>query len=325
MSTLREIGEFGFIESIRKTVPQGAGVIQGIGDDCAVLALGGGTLLVSCDACIEDIHFSRDLATPEQIGWKCAAAAISDIAAMGGRPRYLVVALACPQDTRTEFLDGLFAGIQAAASHCGVSLVGGDTTRSPQALMLDFTVMGEPAGARWLGRSGAQPGDLLCVSGAPGCSAAGLFALQAKIDAPLLADAHLRPQPRIAEGQWLAAQDSVHAMIDLSDGLVQDAGRLADASGIGLDFLPEQLVVSPALESFRQVQGIELVDLMMTGGEDYELIVAVASEAQVALSRAFEERFQLPLAPVGRFCDSWQGVRIEGEDASRLGYDHFRD
>lgn len=325
MASLRDIGEFGLIAQLRTIATTGDGVVTGIGDDCAVLELGGGTILVSCDASVEEVHFSRTLATPEQIGWKCAASAISDIAAMGGRPRYLTVAIACPQDTKTEFLEKLFRGINDAATAASMHVVGGDTTCSPQGVMLDITVLGEPIDGRILLRSGARVGDLLCVTGTPGRSAAGLFALQAKIDAPELIEAHLHPEPRIAEGQWLAAREVVHAMADVSDGLVQDAGHLATASGIGLDFQPEKLTVPPALQNFEPTQGIEAIDLVMTGGEDYELIVAVDPAAQAELSREFEAAFGMPLSPIGIFTDKWNGVQIEGQDASEIGFDHFRD
>ncbi len=324
MSTLSSLGEFGLIRRLTQNVHPGEGVLTGIGDDCAVLRLGDRQLLVTCDASIEDVHFRRALAAPEAIGWKSAASALSDIAAMGGQPRFVLITLACPAETDLGFLEGVYRGMADAVAHCGAVIVGGDTTQSPSGLVIDVTVIGEPTGSRHLLRCGACEGDYLAVTGHPGCSAAGLLALERHIDAPSLVPAHLHPIPRIAEGQWLAEQHPVHAAIDLSDGLLQDAGHLADASGLGLDLDSRMLPLDPALTAFCAAQNVNALDLALNGGEEYELILALRPDEAAAIATAFTHRFQVPLALIGRFTSHGSGLRMDGAPIQPLGFNHFR-
>lgn len=324
MDSLGDLGEFGYIARITRNLPTGDNVVAGAGDDCAVVRHGGRLLLVSCDASIEDVHFSRRLAQPVDIGWKTFAAAFSDIAAMGGKPLYAVASLAVPADTPLDILDELSRGAQDCVSHCGALLIGGDTTRSPGPVMLDVTVLGEPVEGRYLLRSGAQEGDILAHTGRLGLSAAGLLALQLGVDAPDLARAHLHPEPRIAAGQWFAARDACHAMMDISDGLVQDAAHLAQASGLGIG-IDTSLIDVSALEPWEETLGTSAMDLACAGGEDYELLVAISREEFPALRRAFTESTGLPLHAVGRFTRSHGGVHVDGEAPGRGGFDHFRE
>lgn len=324
METLRELGEFGLIKRLAATLPANDAVVTGIGDDCAVVRIGGQLLLVSCDASLENVHFSPKLAPPEAIGWKACASALSDIAAMGGQPRFALVTLACPTDTDIAFLERLYRGMENAAAACGAVIVGGDTARSPSGLMIDLMIVGEPSGKRYLCRRGAQAGDILAVTGWPGRAAAGLRALETGIHAADLIDAHLHPLPRIHEGQWLAKRPEAHAMIDLSDGLVQDAGRLAEAAALGIDLTPEALPVAPALATYQNQLGVNVLDAMLAGGEDYELAVALDAPAAQKLCETFVKHFSIPLAVVGRFTAQWTGVRIDGKIPKSTGYDHFR-
>lgn len=323
MARLSEIGEFSLIARLLRDVPTGEGVIVGPGDDCAVVDCGGAPLLLTCDASIEGIHFRREWADAEAIGWKAAASAISDIAAMGGRPRFMLITLASPPDEDVAFLEGLYRGLAAAAAHCGAAIVGGDTTRSPSGVMLDIMVTGEAAGPRLLRRSGARAGDLLAVTGHPGQAAAALLALQRGMDPGELARAHFHPIPRIAEGQWLAAQPGVHAMLDLSDGLLQDAGHIANTVCMGVDIAPEKIPLSAAMRRLLASMDEEAAIVAASGGEDYELIVAVEPAGFGAMQAAFQERFDLPLNAVGQFTSAWQGVRIQGETPARAGFNHF--
>ena len=322
-NTVRGLGEFGLIRRLTEDLPGHPAVLAGVGDDCAVLKAGGQSMLVSCDAALEGVHFRRDLATPKAIGWKAATAALSDIAAMGGRPRFMLVTLACPTETELPFLDGLYAGLRGAAEHYETVIVGGDTTESHSGLILDVTVIGESAGGRILLRSGARPGDVAVVTGGPGRSAAGLMALHSGADAPELVAAHLHPQARFTEGQWLAARREVHALIDSSDGLLQDAGHLADASGIGLDVDPDKVPLAPELAAYAAGLGIDPLELALAGGEDYELIAALDGPSAASLIDAFQNRFELPMTAVGVFTADFAGVRIAGECVDKTGYDHF--
>jgi thiamine-monophosphate kinase len=325
MTTLRDLGENGLIQRFRALLPDDApaDLLTGIGDDCAVLRLGGEVLLVSCDASLENIHFQRRCMPGEGIGWKAAASAISDIAAMGGEARFLLVTIAAPSDTETAFLDDLFRGISGAAAHCGAVIAGGDTTRSPEGVVIDIMALGVAPGGRYMLRGGARPGDVLAVTGWPGLSAAGLLALQAGVEAPPLTEKHLHPLPRLAEGQWLARRESVHAMIDLSDGLLRDAGHIAEAAGIGADIDPDALPVSPAFREYGRLIGVDPRALVLSGGEEYELIIAVDGAAWAGLKKDFGAEFELELTAAGRFTEL-RGIRVAGEIPDETGFDHFR-
>ena len=324
MRTVRDLGEFGLIRRLARLLPASDAVVEGIGDDCAVVKAGGRLLLMSCDLFVEDVHFRRATARPEDIGWKAAAAALSDIAAMGGTPLACLAALACPAETELAFLDALYRGLADAAADAGAVVAGGDTTRSPQGLVLDVTVLGEVAEGRYLSRRGARPGDVLAVTGCLGRSAAGLHALERGLDAPALVEAHRRPKPRCAEGRWLCHQREAHAMIDISDGLLQDAGHLAEAAGIGVDIEPEKLTLDPNLARYCTESGLDPMQFVLRGGEDYELAIAVASGAFDGVAQAFAEEFDTPLTAVGVFTDAPLGVRIAGAPADQTGYEHFR-
>ncbi len=341
MRVVRDIGEFGLIKRLTKLLPTSekmgtvpserdgtvpgfpADVLEGIGDDCAVLRIGGRVVLASCDLFIENVHFRRTTASPEDIGWKAAAAALSDIAAMGGTPLYCLVALACPAETELTAIDALYRGLAEAVAHAGAAVIGGDTTRSPEGIVLDISVIGEAREGRYLSRKGAQTGDVLAVTGHVGLSAAGLHAIERDADAPTLAQAHRRPKPRYPQGQWLCRQDNVHAMIDVSDGLIQDAGHLADAAQLGVDIDPRQLPVEPNLARYCEKNGLDTTDFMLTGGEDYELALAIAPEAHKEMAGAFLKECNTSLTAIATFTDQWPGVRAAGKEPPPGGYNHF--
>jgi thiamine-monophosphate kinase len=231
----------------------------GIGDDCCVWPAGGATAL-STDAVVEGRHFRSD-DPPEQVGRKAAGAALSDLAAMGAVPVGAVVALCCPgRWDAAAIMDGLGAELRRH----GCRLLGGDTTAS-DTLVITVTVWGEAPvldegrRGRLLGRSGARPGDILVVTGPLGGS--------------LLRGRHLRPEPRLADGQRLAASPYVHALMDLSDGLAADAPKLAAASGCGVLLLPEEVPVHADVPAMADGPRAACCD-----GEDYELLAAVAPE-----------------------------------------------
>jgi len=325
MSTLREIGEFGLIHRLGQMLPAAPAVIEGIGDDCAVLRVFDRKLLASCDLLVEDVHFERRNTSPEDVGWKAATASLSDVAAMGGAPLFALVALACPADTDVAFIEGLYHGLSDAVWQAGAAVVGGDTTASPERITLDVTVLGEVIGNRYLPRHGAQVGDLLGVTGCLGRSAAGLLALAKGHDAPVLADAHRHPVARLAEGQWLSACPQAHAMIDVSDGLIQDVGHLAEAAKMGVDVDPERLPIDPDLGRYCEAQGLDPLDFMLTGGEDYELAFAIAPDDAESCLNRFRREFRTPITLVGAFTDAWHGVRVAGEPPpARGGFDHFK-
>jgi thiamine-monophosphate kinase len=324
VSTLRDIGEFGLIDRLERILPTSPLVVEGIGDDCAVLRFGDRQLLVSTDIFIENVHFRRDWASPADIGWKAAAAALSDIAAMGGAPLFCLTSLACPADTPTSMIEDMYTGISSALSRFGAVIVGGDTTRLESGIAIDMVVIGETVGNRCVRRHGAEAGDRVFVTGNCGRSAAGLHALAHGRGEADLIQAHLRPVPRISEGQWLCRAPAVHAMIDVSDGLLQDLGHIAAFSYLGIDIASASLPVSQALAAYCAMYGQNPADYIFKGGEDYELAFTVAGPDADALLEAFHHEFRLEATAIGTVTDKWLGVRVDGQPVDIAGFDHFK-
>jgi len=272
MGGLAGRGEFEAIAHWTAGLPRAEGDALGIGDDCAVLRLGEQTLRVSSDAAVEGIHFNLDWYAPEDAGYRAMAGAISDIAAMGGAPRHATVSLAVPLCRQPETIDAFYAGLRDAAARWGVAIVGGDTTRSPGGIFCDITVLGTAAGGRFVPRSGACPGDLLVVTGNPGRSAAALggFLRVGKTAAmpQAVRDAHLRPSARVDAGILFAQADCVHAMIDVSDGLVQDARHLAERSSVGLQIDTSIRVEDAELLRACEEHQLDQRTCYWAGGED---------------------------------------------------------
>jgi thiamine-monophosphate kinase len=259
------VGEFELLDRIRARLPQpGPHVRLGSGDDAAVTVPAGATA-TSVDALIDGVHFRREWSSPEQIGAKALAVALSDLAAMGAEPGEAYVVLGIPTDLDEEGCLELLDGIVRVAEEAGTTLAGGDVTRAP-ALTLAMTVVGHARNAADLvTRSGAQPGDALVVTGELGGAAAGLLSLEADEERPDLIARQLEPKPRLAEGRALAKAGAT-AMIDLSDGLGGDAKHLARASGVGLRIDATALPLA---------DGVTDLTLAVSGGEDYELLATI--------------------------------------------------
>ena len=324
MTTVRDIGEFGLIERITRMLHTSPAVVTGVGDDCAVLRICERLMLVSCDLFVENVHFRREYATWDEIGWKAAASCLSDIAAMGGQPMFVLVALGCPPDTKTNYIQMLYRGISAVVSRFGAVIVGGDTSVTQDGIVLDITAIGQTVGNRCLNRKGARPGDALAVTGPLGLSAAGLHALQQGNGAPALRQAHNSPRPRVPEGQWLCSQPFAHAMIDISDGLAQDAGHICEASHLGVNIDPEKLVITPDLQAYCDEHSLDPMAFVLNGGEDYELAFAMDGEHAERAVEAFGNEFRTQVNVIGEFTTEWSGVRLGGEPLESKGYAHFR-
>lgn len=324
MIRVNDIGEFGLIDRIARLLPRSPNVLEGIGDDCAVVRLSDRTLLVSTDLSIEEIHFRRNYSEPEDIGWKAAASSLSDIAAMGGTPLFCLTSLACPPETEVAFIERVYQGMASAASRFGATIVGGDTSRTHGPITLDVTVAGEARGGRYLRRKGARIGDLLAATGHLGLSAAGLHAIENARSAPTLVHIHNHPSPRIPEGQWLVESTATHAMIDISDGLIQDAGHLAEASQFGINLFPDRLPVYPPLARYCDEHSLDPQTFMLRGGEDYELLFAIGASESKRMLEEFHRQFRTVVTVVGEFTDAWSGVRIDGQEPGDGGFDHFR-
>ncbi len=302
----------------------------GPGDDAALVPRGDGWLVVSTDLSVEGVHFRRTWAPAAVLGGRAVRVAVSDLAAMGADPVGILVSAALPAGLGNGPAEELLEGIAGAARDLGVPLLGGDLAGSPGGIVLDVTALGEADRGRVRLRSGGRPGDLLAVTGPLGLARAGLAMLDgpgpAREGAPVRG--LLVPEPRLAEGRWLAGRGEVHAMMDLSDGLAADAPRLARASGCGLVLELDRVPRHPDADEVAAATGEDPAMFAAAGGEDYELLVAVEEGAFPALAAAFEERFGRPLLPLGRLLpdSSRRAATRAGRPVSfpDPGYAHFR-
>jgi thiamine-monophosphate kinase len=305
------MSELALIERIAARVARRPGTRLGIGDDAALLDVGG-TAVASQDLLVDGVHFRRESADFDALGHKALAVNLSDLAAMGAEPVAALVGLALPRGVSDDEIDGLYGGMEGLASRHGVTLAGGDVSAGP-ALVIAVAVVGRPApGAAPVRRDGGRPGDVLCVTGALGGSAAGLLLLER----PELADAvpppvaerlraaHLRPEPRLAAGRALA-RAGARAMIDVSDGIALDALRLARASGVRAVVEPAALPLAEGAAAVASAAGRDPRELAAGGGEDYELLAALPP-GRLAGARAAVAG---PLTPVGRLEAGEPGLR----------------
>ncbi|OGS18945.1 MAG: thiamine-phosphate kinase [Elusimicrobia bacterium RIFOXYA2_FULL_50_26] len=290
---VRDIGEFNLVERILKAITPAAGVggrcverrarlVVGPGDDAFAAEVSPGFAIVGTkDLLVEDIHFRRDWASPEEIGYKSMAVNASDLAAMGGcAPLYALVGLALPAGTDVDFVKRLYRGMNRCCKRYCFSLAGGDTVSSLRGIIISVTMLGAAKKKYILTRSGARPGDLVAVTGTFGDSGAGLHLLQkgGKGDSPdgrYLIRKHLLPEPRFAEAAALARSGAATALIDSSDGLAASVGFIAQASGAGARIDLDKIPLSRAWRRVAADGKIAPYRMALAGGEDYELVCTV--------------------------------------------------
>lgn len=329
-----EGGEFALVAAIGRLLAARAAadpsVALGPGDDCAIVRPTAGLeILFTTDEALEGVHFERRWLAPRAIGRRAMTQNLSDVAAMAGRPRWALLALALPEGLVAESLE-IVGGAAERAAEAGCTVVGGNVTRGPR-LGVTIALAGEVEAGRALRRAGARAGDALYVTGDPGMARAGLLALQAGREAEeTLAAAVERwraPPARIEEARFLRDRAGARAMIDLSDGLSGDIAHLAALSGVGAVVERAALPVGAALERAARALGTDARDLVLAGGEDYELLFA-APEAEVEAARPeFEARFGTALTRIG-VARAAPGLELAapGEPPRALpatSYDHF--
>ncbi len=309
------MNEFDVIRRLSGLLPPAPDeVVVPIGDDCAVVRIGDRTWAAASDMLIEGRHF-KGWAAPEDVGYKAVAVNVSDVAAMGGTPRFVLVSGAAP-DPETAL--GVFAGVAEACRDFGLYPLGGDTTGA-DAITIDVAILGELEAPPVL-RSGARPGHLLAVTGELGASAAGLLALEESVDGfERLKRRLLRPRPRVDAGR-AAARLGVGAMIDLSDGLASDVRHVCERSGVGCAVELDRLPVSDDTRELATSLGRDPGVLAAGGGEDYELLVSAPEQVLGDLAGAVE----VPVTVVGEVTESGIAFRRGGETVEDLsGWDHF--
>jgi len=300
-------------------------VTLGIGDDAALWqASRSHRSAISTDMQVEGVHFTREMMPLQDVGWRAMAAALSDLAAMGARPVLATVALAFPRETQREELLEAYRGLSECGRRFKTAIAGGDLSVAPS-LVLSITVVGEVRPSDAKTRAGAQPGDVVAITGRLGAARAGLelarqsLALDEEHAAAALR-AFRRPEPRLAEGRFFAASKNVTAMMDCSDGLATDLARLADAAVCAATL--ESVPLHDAARRVAALLGEDPEKFALAGGEEYELMVAVKPRAFAHLSARYAKRFKRPLLRVGTF-GKGSGVTWNGAPLERSGWDHF--
>ncbi len=333
---LEELGEFGLIARLTGNLETRPDVALGIGDDAALLDPGPGMLVVATiDALIEGRHFLMATATPAEIGRKALAVNLSDLAAMGAEPCWALVSLLLPPSLEVGILDGVYAGLRSEAQRYGVAVVGGNVAATDGPLTIDVVALGRCLRDTQVTRAGGQPGDLLLVTGSLGAAAAGLLVAREPERADGVAQSLLQaarsalvtPIPRIEAGRALAAGRLVTAMLDISDGLVSDLGHLCERSGVGAELDASLLPVDPAAVAIAARYGRDPLTLALDGGEEYELLCALAPEHR---DEALATLRAVGCAPavIGRLTTRAAGMTLRRPDGSTeppraRGWDHL--
>jgi len=299
--------EFPLIRGLaRRFAHRAPGLIRGIGDDAAVVEPTSQTWWhITTDLLAEGIHFDFTSASPQSIGYRAGMANLSDLAAMGADPRYMVVSLAIPRTLKPSHIVKIYTGLMNACRRDRVALIGGDTSASKTGLFLNITLIGTTPTQQALFRHGAQVGDLIYVTGTLGDSLAGLRIVMPLHSTPrsiksrialssshqrFLVGRHLQPTARVAEGRWLNQQRLASAAIDVSDGLSGDLRHLCEASRVGAEIELDKLPISTACHAYAKATGCPPFQLALTGGEDYELLFTAAPSSRSTIEQQARTR-----------------------------------
>ncbi len=336
MQTVAELGEFGLIEYLSRTTEGGtgraAGLELGIGDDAALLRPSAGThLAVTCDVLLEGRHFLPRSLRGEPLGRRAMEVNLSDLAAMGSKPRFAFVSLGLRADTAVAEVAAWYRGFAAALAPWGAAVAGGNMTRVEGAQFIAITLLGEVLPGQALRRDGARPGDTILITGYPGQAAAGLCLLGGEepvSENDLLVHAYLAPQARVAEGLALAEGSLASAAIDTSDGLLGDLGHLCAASGVGARLWADRLPVSPPLAAFAAHRQEDPLDWVLGPSDDYELVVTCSPEQTRAVVTCVEGFGKVSVHCAGVLTAGEGRLEVVGADGrpramAPAGWNHF--
>lgn len=328
---ISDLGEEGLIQEIKRLFSSESDDVRvDIGDDAAVVDVSGGSQVWTTDILIESIHFRKEWQAPEELGMKCVRANISDLASMGARPLFGLLSLGIPRDVDADLVLSICSGIGRSAADAGIRMVGGDTSASPGVMVISIALMGAVDGSP-MTRAGARPGDRIIVTGALGAAAAGLRLLEAGTDTdfPGLVHAFRTPPDRIEAGRVVASAGGT-AMTDISDGLATDLRHLCEASSAGADIDLSRVPLMDGLEAACERLSLDKEELVLCGGEDYELLFTVAQDAEVPLLDAVRKAGAPKAAVIGTITGAEVGIFVTGFDGGKrplkaCGYEHFRD
>ena len=329
---LSQIGEEALIERLvhEYRLPKSCpGLVVGVGDDAAVLDTPGVLTLVTTDMLTEGMDFLLDRITPYQLGWKSVAANISDIAAMGGEPTWTFASIGLRPDTEVEFVDDLYRGMTECAGKFGSALIGGDTNSVRGDAVISIIQMGRVERDRLALRSGAKVGDRILVTGWLGDSRGGLkLLLKYGIDEAMrlserLVNAHLMPMPRVPEARAIGCL--VDAMMDISDGLGADLPKLCKASGVEAVVYADHLPISEDLRRAADLLGVNALELAASGGEEFELLMAVDPTQTKEVIEAVEKNTGIKLTDIGEIVEGQVEIERSNGDRQPLhgGWEHF--
>ena len=336
--TLAQVGEFGLIDRIHEIIrDEGVELSKntlGIGDDCAAFQPRPGyDLLVTCDAMVENRHYLPQFISPYDMGRRAMVLNISDVGAMGGRPRYAMISLGLRSDTLLKDVIAIYRGFLTELNPFQAFVIGGNVTKSTDANFTDITLIGEVEAGKMVRRSTAKLGDVILVTGYPGQSAAGLeILLQAEpgktwADNPLVT-AYQSPEQRAVEGHAVAQTGLVNAMIDTSDGLLGDLGHICDESGVGAVLYEQDLPISQALRQFSEDSGRGGLDFVLKESDDYELMMTCNPEHVAGIRDALAGVSHIPVAKIGAITANKGKIEImdskgNSRPATVSGWDHF--
>jgi thiamine-monophosphate kinase len=331
---ISEIGEFGLIRELNEIIeqtknpeyPSWKKLLIGIGDDTAVWENVAPVQLATTDCIIQDVHFDLNISTWKELGWKAIAVNLSDIASMGGIPSYALISLALPDEIEVDLVKDLYRGMMEVSNQFEVAIVGGNVS-SASAVSINVTLMGSLKSKNALTRSAARIGDKVAITGYTGLSAAGLYMLKRKLafDAEtgdVFRKAHLKPVPRVKEGQALL-KGAVKAAIDISDGLIADLSRMCESSEVGAKILVDSVPIHPLLQTAFPDDSLQMA---LTGGEDYELLFS----APVHVIEKVQKTLNCSVTIIGEIVDNpLHKVDLINKEGNLVplqnrGWEHFK-
>ena len=338
LSPVSDIGEFNLIDRLKKILPAAdlPEILVGIGDDTAVIQVNQQEVwLITCDIQIEGRHFRLENTSYYDLGKRSMAVNLSDIAAMGGQPAFALVSLGLSPDITVNNYDSLFEGMRDQLAEFNAHIIGGNLAKSDTNLIIDITLIGKTASDQFIRRRGASAGDLIYVTGTLGDSGAGLallekFGTEYPRKYEPLVQAHVSPKPRVDIGIKLAENHLATAMIDVSDGVAGDLYHICETSKVGAVIDLEKMPFSRDIPEILQLCKLNLEDLLLHSGEDYELLFTVSPDTNPALLEQLSRDFSIPVSHIGTIVSAEDGYKIRDgsgkmRDLKPGGWDHFKN